>query len=327
MNRNCHWVPFVSDHIDEASRVLAEVRNESLRRELPDSDFAESEAIETIRLELKKDVAAAYLLTDGSKVVGYAVATVTDDTFFGRSGWLRPGAFALLPGYDDALPELYARIGQSWLDRGLLEHCIFVPAPGGNLSEAWSNLGFAKQQTHAVLNLQKRQDASESKPSPDINVRPARTADAEEISSFSRCIASYQATGPCFAPVPDAFLEALDKGYRELTEDDEAEILVAEIEGRLAGLAILYPITTVGFLMPANGAELSVAAVKPEYRGTGVGTALTHGILADQRERGRHCIETDWRCANPLSSRFWPRMGFQPVGHRLIRRLDSLCLV
>ena len=93
--------------------------------------------------------------------------------------------------------------------------------------------------------------------SPDIRIRPARASDAEQITTFSRCIASFQAEGPCFAPVPEAYLEALDKGFAELTEDEEAEILVAETKGVLAGIAVLYP-PVIGRVSDACGGSRAI---------------------------------------------------------------------
>lgn len=49
-------------------------------------------------------------------------------------------------------------------------------------------------------------------------------------------------------------------------------------------------------------------------------------LLNDQKGKGRKFIVTDWRCANLLSSKFWPSIGFRPTAHRLVRRIDPVIL-
>ena len=65
-----------------------------------------------------------------------------------------------------------------------------------------------------------------------------------------------------------------------------------------------------------------MAATHPELRGRGVGSALTRVGLADAAAHGYTACVVDWRVTNLLSSRFWPRQGFQPAVYRLVRRVD-----
>ena len=34
-------------------------------------------------------------------------------------------------------------------------------------------------------------------------------------------------------------------------------------------------------------------------------------------------MKADWRIANLLASRFWPKRGFQPTAYRMVRYLHS----
>lgn len=74
--------------------------------------------------------------------------------------------------------------------------------------------------------------------------------------------------------------------------------------------------------IPPDCAELATAATLATARGRGVGTALAHHGLAHAKAEGYRVVATDWRSTNLLSSRFWPRIGFQPVAYRLARRID-----
>ncbi len=319
---NTRWSEFDVNRIDAAARLLTSIRRDAFGQ-IADTFDADT-AVRSIRTELDKDVSSAFMLVDNGELVGYAVATVFADPMWGRSGWLAPGAYALHPDYQSTLPELYARIGEEWVKRDILDHKVFTFAPRGRFGEMWGELGFAKQQTYAVLDRPGMRGATEI-PSSKFVVRRAEERDRAEIATFSRVIASYQAAGPCFAPVPDQYLRALDEGFAELLDDNELDVTVVERDGSLYGIAVVRPVTEVELLAPAGCVELPAVAVKPEYRGTGAGTALSRFLFADLAQRGRSCVVTDWRCANPLSSRFWPRMGFAPIAHRLVRRLDPLC--
>ena len=93
-----------------------------------------------------------------------------------------------------------------------------------------------------------------------------------------------------------------------------------------AGLVRFYPASRPELILPLGGAELVISAVKREDRGNGVGTVLIRAALNERHRLGRTVVMTDWRCAHPVSSRFWMKTGFKPIAHRPVRRLDSLCL-
>ena len=59
----------------------------------------------------------------------------------------------------------------------------------------------------------------------------------------------------------------------------------------------------------------------PEARGLGVGVALTEHALWWARKQGHDRIKADWRIANLLASRFWPKRGFKPTAYRMVRYL------
>ena len=102
--------------------------------------------------------------------------------------------------------------------------------------------------------------------------------------------------------------------YAEYLAEDGVAYFVAEREGEPVGHLILERVDDAE-------TELTIAATVPAARGLGVGTALTRYALAWAWEQGyRSCI-TDWRSANPLAARFWPRMGFEPTAFRLVRSI------
>jgi ribosomal protein S18 acetylase RimI-like enzyme len=72
---------------------------------------------------------------------------------------------------------------------------------------------------------------------------------------------------------------------------------------------------------PERACYLAFAATLPESRGAGAGGALTQAALAWAHDAGYTSIVTDWRVANLLASRFWPRRGFRTTFLRLYRSI------
>jgi GNAT superfamily N-acetyltransferase len=63
------------------------------------------------------------------------------------------------------------------------------------------------------------------------------------------------------------------------------------------------------------------AAVFPHARGAGAGRALGEAVIEWSAGAGYDCVVTDWRVANLLSSRTWPKLGFAESflrPHRLV---------
>jgi ribosomal protein S18 acetylase RimI-like enzyme len=90
-------------------------------------------------------------------------------------------------------------------------------------------------------------------------------------------------------------------------------------DGRLAGYLVGAP--RPGAVWGPNACYLGFASTLPEFRGQGLGLALTDAVLARAREQGYPSMVTDWRVTNLLASRFWPRRGFRTSFLRLYRSI------
>lgn len=106
---------------------------------------------------------------------------------------------------------------------------------------------------------------------------------------------------------------------------DEIGTLVAEVDGRIAGLFQVAPVELSsvhgGLARPAQACYLAFAVTVPDLRGSGAGLALTDAAFAWAHDAGYATMVTDWRVTNLLSSRFWPRRGFRLTFLRLYRSL------
>ncbi len=209
-----------------------------------------------------------------------------------------------------ALMELYgSEFGGK--TRGTLEHRIFCPACETELLRFWFELGFGMEQAYGFAPIDLL--GGLPKPGGDIVIEPLNGNNRAAFESFFPIIAMAHARPPVWAGAPESYLDDLRKGFRELFDDRESMTIVAMAGGRAAGYQVWRP-------EKGEAIELAVSGTLPGERGKGIGRALTaFGAGRAAREGYRVCL-TDWKTANPLSSTFFPSIGFEPYLYRLVRR-------
>jgi ribosomal protein S18 acetylase RimI-like enzyme len=154
---------------------------------------------------------------------------------------------------------------------------------------------------------------------PGLEVRPGSVDDLETGAvPLAAAVWEHQALAPAFTGLTPPPEDEARRDWREALEEDGAAYFVAELAGRPAGHALVYPADDQ-FGMPAGALHLAAAAPLPGARGEAVGLALTHHVLAWAGQAGFVVVDTDWRVPNLLASRFWPARGFRPTFVRLSR--------
>ena len=84
--------------------------------------------------------------------------------------------------------------------------------------------------------------------------------------------------------------------------------LVSEDEGMITGFA--------GLLMIAGEGDVTNIAVFPEYRGRGIGAALTKALLVEGRKRGMNAFTLEVRVGNQAAIHIYEKLGFRSEGVR-----------
>ena len=84
--------------------------------------------------------------------------------------------------------------------------------------------------------------------------------------------------------------------------------LVSEDEGKITGYAVL--------LMIAGEGDVTNIAVFPEYRGRGIGAALTKALLVEGRKRGMNAFTLEVRVGNQAAIHIYEKLGFRSEGVR-----------
>jgi GNAT superfamily N-acetyltransferase len=289
----------LSDLRDEAARLLSErfARQRAAEPLLPEiDDFAAHLPDEEGVVATRGGEAVAYL---AGEVKG-KIATVG----FGGHAASEPEAIR------DLFAVLAERLGAS-------RFAVAVPASDGGLIDVWFRLAFGCQFIWAV---------QETRPADGVDfggsIRPGTPDDLEATAELDEILWVLQARSPSFSGLTVPSRNEFREEWRTLWDEEEFPAhFVAERDGRTVGHAVLYNRPEDDLRVPSGNIDLAHVATLDDVRGTGVGLALAHHVLAWAHEQGHRSMTTDWRSVNLLSSRFWPRRGFRPQYLRLYRAI------
>lgn len=310
-----------ASHLDAAAQLLAR-RQAALRERRPELPEAFTRADATrplIETLLAADGAHGVAAFDGQTLVAFLLGAPRDEPIWNRAAWSPVEGQASDPDADpDVLRDAYAAWSQHWVDRGIFFHYVHAPADDRAVQDAWFNLNFGRMQAHALLPL----DDVPAAQADGLEIRRLGAGEVSLITQLYDLIATHQILSPAYAiTFPERF-DTLLADYAEDLADPGSHYWIALDGGRplgLAGFGELPP----GIMIPDGAWELGTAMTAPEARGRGVQRALLAAVAAELGALGATHLVTDWRTANLLSSRAWPRLGFRPTHHRLHRAIDQ----
>lgn len=106
-------------------------------------------------------------------------------------------------------------------------------------------------------------------------------------------------------PLPRVYYDAFEK----VDSSPDNELIVAELDGRVAGSMQLTWIPSITF---RGGMRLLVEAVRVDspLRGRGVGEAMFRWAIERARERGCVMVQLTTNLRRPDALRFYERLGF-----------------
>ncbi len=254
-----------------------------------------------------------FLVEDGGRLSGHLVANVLDDPVHGRGAWVGPDGVSFdLP---EDLEALYAHAGQHWIERGALDHFVWVLDEPLRVAP-WLELAFSRMHQRGVADL------SSVTPTPlprGLSLRRATGDDLEAVVGLSRALDLAQAAGPSFSR-----LDTSDEReeLREALDDPDVTTYLIVADDQPIGQCLAFALDPRRGTHPGT-VHLSAVSVAEAWRDRGVGTALVSKVLAEARAEGYRWAETNWRVAHRGAARFWPRQGFVPTWVRLHRRIGS----
>jgi GNAT superfamily N-acetyltransferase len=254
------------------------------------------------------------------ELVGYLFAQIKFDETRGKHAWVPLEGMAIKQGQSgELIRTLYAEVSRLWLNYGCFTHYVLAPNGDNLFVDAFQRLSFGFEQVHGVLDISRFQKANHNE---DVLIRIGTEEDRDLIGSMSDIIFSYQNDSPVYAiALPETVIN-IRKGYQEIANDEEALLLLAELNGQSVGFQAYWPIES-HLMVPDKTFELSVAGTFPSFMGNGIGKALMNKAVHLLEEKGVQYVITDWRITNLASSSFWPKCGFAPLYHRMQRTIDS----
>ena len=101
------------------------------------------------------------------------------------------------------------------------------------------------------------------------------------------------------------------RSFRELLARPTAATVIAEVDGRPAGYAMLL------FRHGTAMSRLYSIAVDPDQAGRGVGAALMKAVEDETFERGRMLLRLEVREDNERAIALYRRLGYRPIGRYL----------
>ncbi len=282
----------------EAAALLAEryARQRALEPLLPEIDDFEAHV----------PVDGHVAVRDG-RALAYLAGAVDDETKIAR--WLFGGHAAREP---EALRDLFAVQAEEF---GVSRFMLTVPAGDPALIDAWFRLAFGCQAVWAVREVERVEPVDFGG-----TIRPATPDDMESVNDLDESLYTHQAATPSFSEFVAPPREQLRSEAAELWDGSETYVpFVAERDGRVVSLLLLYRRPVGDLRVPENNIDLAFAASRDDVRGTGAGLALTAHAMNWAHDQGFRSMTVDWRSVNLLSSRFWPRRGFRAQYLRLYR--------
>jgi ribosomal protein S18 acetylase RimI-like enzyme len=318
-------MPFADEHLNEAARLLADRHARHRAAEpLLSPRFEEPELA---RAELERawhvdDASGAAAFRNG-RMAGYLVGAPRPDPVWGANLWVEAPGHAIDQAEDaEVVRDLYAAAAARWVEAERVRHSVLVPATDEALLDAWWRLSFGKQQAHAVQEVHAPRNVSV----PDgFEIRPPRADEIEQLIDVDLALPEHQRGSPVFGGAYSASRDESRAEWVKTLEQGEEHILIGAHGGRPVACWALVPAERSnehrGLQLPDHACHLGFAATLPEFRGTGIGVALTDAAFAWADAEGYAAMITDWRVTNLLSSRFWPRRGFRVSFLRLYRAI------
>lgn len=143
-------------------------------------------------------------------------------------------------------------------------------------------------------------------PPPGVLVRPARAEDAPAVAELFNAINSMD------GPRPPVWMTAETVRRDLLGASPRAALLVAEVDGRLAGFVTGNAV--YDSMRAADAFFLNDLYVAPEARRRGAGRALVARLAALAKERGALCLWWGVDLGDDEALRFYDALGAEDEG-------------
>lgn len=149
-----------------------------------------------------------------------------------------------------------------------------------------------------------------------LRIRPATVSDARTLAAlgaatFTASFGAQNTPENLAAHIRKAFGDGVQA--RELA-DPAYTYLVAEMDGRVAGYALVYAGHAPACVTGPSPIEVLRFYVVGEFHGTGIAQALMEACATEARRRGGRTLWLGVWSLNPRAIRFYEKCGYRDVG-------------
>ena len=299
-------VAFDERHIESAAALLEGAHSYPRADAL---DVAEVGTAARLVREWQGVGPAVAALCDGA-LVGFMAATLTDAPG-NQVARIRIDQHAAGPeNRRDTYRRLYAALSGELVAVGAFEHAISVATDQDDVVRHLFELGFGIDQVKGLRRLTPIAASG-------VTTRPAGAEDIHDLLLLTAELTTFHAQPPMLRPAL-VELHEIGNGFQEALVEERRLLLVAEHDGRIAGLMQAGPDRNY-----RDAATIGLAAVTSAARSKGVGTALLAGVVEWAAAQGFHRCGVEWTSPNLLSDPFWRGHDFDPVRYKLTRLIDA----
>ena len=326
-------IPFEAQHLEGVALLLAQrhARDRARETALPVMFESADATRPLLDRDLHRPGAAGVVALRDGEPAGFLLSTAMlprpehflAQFFPPRSMLIAYHGHALASREDASLyRELYAGLAGGWVERGFFDHFLNVPAQDAEGREAWDSLGFGRDTTCAMREVE--QPVVPSGTTTGVEVHQAGPEDVEVIEGLADALWRHHVGSPIFAP----HLRETDEHMREMTvgllADPSNAHFVAYDGDEPLGMNTFMP---PSFLSPMETPEACVylfqGIVYAQARGGGVGKTLLAHAMDWANQQGHRWCALHFAAPNPSGAAFWQANGFRPFEHRLRRHIDE----
>ena len=211
------YIPFTNEMIPQAGELLAErhMRNRQTLPSLPIRFEDPQIAIKAVEALWQKKLKSGYAAFRAGKLIAYLIGETSTDPW-GRGGSVYLPGYALAREESPAIvQDLYALLGENWVQKGCFNHYLYISSADSNILNALFDLGFGKERVDALLDFASLQIPDVEEPN-GITVRQAGKGDNALVGSFSDVIFRALAKAPYWHPTVPEDWDELREGWSEL---------------------------------------------------------------------------------------------------------------
>ena len=253
---------------------------------------------------------------EGSEMLGFLCTTLSER--FGAKRVFSPihGHGAVKKDRGEIYSRLYGAAAKKWVEAKALTHEVTLFSHDDTALQSFFYNVFGACVIYAVMDLNKREFST--KEINGIELKELKEHRYNEIMELQNGLLSHLRSSPVFLPYLEETKQTFSriKGKRYFTAQKDGSIIAYIRVQEEAGNFVAKLKDTL---------NISGAYMKPQYRGSGIYSALLEFLAASAKQEGYGRLSVDYETYNPNAMRFWSK-NFEPYTTTLTRKIEPKIL-